>query len=115
MLVELLDVVRRLFLSKLEGFGVTHIDALGQRFDPALHEAVTMVPTHDPAQDGVVCGVLTPRYFINEDVQHSPPCERAACRNCGLGPPRSAEWRTHEMSGGDGIHVAPATDVKIRF
>lgn len=63
------SLIRRIFfLSKLKGFGVTRIDALGQRFDPALHEAVTMVPTNDPAQEGVVCGVLTPGYLINEGV-----------------------------------------------
>jgi molecular chaperone GrpE len=62
------ELVRRLFLAKLEGFGVTRVDALGEPFDPARHEAVTVVPTADPAQDGVVCGVLTPGYLAGDEV-----------------------------------------------
>ena len=62
------ELVRRLFVSKLDGFGVKRIDPLGERFDPTLHEAVTMVPTPEPAQDHLVCGVLTPGYLIGDEV-----------------------------------------------
>ena len=67
-LVQGVDMVRRLFLSKLEGFGVTRVDPLGEPFDPARHEAVTMVPTDDPAQDNTVYAVLAPGYVLHDDV-----------------------------------------------
>ena len=62
------DLVRQQFLGKLEGFGVTRIDSEGQRFDPALHEAVTTVPAASPDQDGVVIGVVRHGYRIGDDV-----------------------------------------------
>ena len=63
-----IEMVRRLFLSKLEAFSVRRIESMGQPFDPARHEAVTTVPTTDPAQDHRVCGVLTQGYTMGEDV-----------------------------------------------
>jgi molecular chaperone GrpE len=62
------ELVRRLFIAKLEGFGVTRVEALGERFDPATHEAVTTVPVADAAQDGIVCGVVTPGYRVGDEV-----------------------------------------------
>jgi molecular chaperone GrpE len=67
-LVQGVDLVRRQFLAKLEGFGVTRIESDGQPFDPALHEAVSAVPTADPGQDGLVVGVVRQGYRIGEDV-----------------------------------------------
>jgi molecular chaperone GrpE len=62
------EMVRRQFLGKLEGIGVRRLDAEGARFDPAQHEAVTAVPTTDPAQDGVVVGTIAPGYAIGDEV-----------------------------------------------
>jgi molecular chaperone GrpE len=67
-LVQGVELVRRQFLSKLEGLGVRRIDAEGQHFDPLVHEAVSVVPVTDPAQDGRVIGVVRPGYRINDDV-----------------------------------------------
>jgi molecular chaperone GrpE len=67
-LLQGVDLVRRQFLAKLEGFGVKRIDPLGDRFDPATHDAVTVVPTTEAVQDGIVCGVLAPGYFVGEEV-----------------------------------------------
>jgi molecular chaperone GrpE len=67
-LLQGVELVRGVFLAKLEGFGVTRVEALGASFDPARHEAVTVVPTTDPDQDGVVCGVLTPGYLAGDEV-----------------------------------------------
>lgn len=67
-LVQGVEIVRRQFLAKLEGFGVTRIEALDTPFDPARHEAVTTVPVDDPARDGRVCGVMTPGYLIGDEV-----------------------------------------------
>lgn len=67
-LLEGVAIVRDQFLSKLGGFGVSRIEALGAPFDPALHEAVTTVPVTDPAGDHVVCGVIRPGYRLGDDV-----------------------------------------------
>jgi molecular chaperone GrpE len=60
--------VRRQFLGKLEGMGVRRIEADGQPFDPALHEAVTAVPVSDADRDGQVVGVIRQGYRINDEV-----------------------------------------------
>jgi molecular chaperone GrpE len=67
-LVQGVEAVRRQFLAKLEGVGVRRIDPLGERFDPSTHDAITVVPTTEPAQDGIVCGVLAPGYFVGDEV-----------------------------------------------
>jgi molecular chaperone GrpE len=61
-------MVRRQFITKLEGFGVTRIDSEGQPFDPMLHEAISTVPAASPEQDGLVVGTVRPGYRIGEDV-----------------------------------------------
>ena len=66
--VQGIEMVRRQFLSKLEGLGVTRVDATGQPFDPQIHEAVTTVPASSPDQDGVVVGIVRHGYRIGEDV-----------------------------------------------
>jgi molecular chaperone GrpE len=66
--IQGIDLVRRQFLSKLEGLGVTRIDASGQPFDPQLHEAVTTIPASSPEQDGLVVGVVRHGYRVGTDV-----------------------------------------------
>jgi molecular chaperone GrpE len=65
--VDGLDLVRRSLLSRLGQFGVTHIAALGEKFDPERHDAVAMVPVTDAAQDGRVIDVMREGYLIGED------------------------------------------------
>jgi molecular chaperone GrpE len=62
------EMVRRQFLMKLEGLGVTRIVADGQPFDPALHEAITTVPAQSSSDDGRVVGIVRQGYRIGEDV-----------------------------------------------
>jgi molecular chaperone GrpE len=62
------EMVRRQFLAKLEGLGVTRIAADGERFDPSLHEAITTVPASSPQEDGRIIGVVRHGYRIGEDV-----------------------------------------------
>ena len=66
--VQGIDLVRRQFLSKLEGLGVTRIEAAGQAFDPQLHEAVTTVPAPSPDQDGQIVGIVRHGYRVGGDV-----------------------------------------------
>ena len=63
-----IEMVRRQFLSKLEGLGVTRITADGEPFDPALHEAITTVPAASPADEGRIVGIVRHGYRIGEDV-----------------------------------------------
>jgi molecular chaperone GrpE len=67
-LIQGVDMVRAQFLGKLRTFGVHPVDAMQKPFDPARHEAVTTVPVTDPAQDGIVVGVIRQGYAIGEDV-----------------------------------------------
>jgi molecular chaperone GrpE len=67
-LLQGVDMVRRQFLSKLEGLGVTPIESIGKPFDPALHEAISTVPAASADQDNTVIGVVRHGYRIGEDV-----------------------------------------------
>jgi molecular chaperone GrpE len=67
-LAEGVALVRQQFLATLDGFGVTRIEPLGQMFDPALHEAVTMTPASAATPDGQIVGVIRPGYRIGDDV-----------------------------------------------
>lgn len=67
-LLQGVEMVRRQFLSKLEGLGVTPIPAADTTFDPAVHEAITTVPATSPDQDGRVVGVIRQGYRIGDDV-----------------------------------------------
>jgi molecular chaperone GrpE len=66
-LMQGVEMVRRQFLAKLEGFGVKRIEAEGSPFDPTLHDAVTTVPAA-PEQDGLVIGTVRCGYKIGDEV-----------------------------------------------
>jgi molecular chaperone GrpE len=67
-LLQGVEMVRRQFIAKLEGFGVKRIEADQQPFDPMLHEAITSVPASSPEQDGIVIGTVRSGYRIGDDV-----------------------------------------------
>jgi molecular chaperone GrpE len=67
-LLQGVEMVRRQFLAKLEGFGVKPIEAVNQPFDPTLHEAISSVPAQSPDQDGMVVGTVRTGYRIGDDV-----------------------------------------------
>ena len=67
-LLQGVEMVRRQFLSKLEGLGVTRIEADRQPFDPTLHEAITSVPAESADQDGLVVGTVRAGYRIGDEV-----------------------------------------------
>ena len=78
------ELVRAQFLTKLDGHGVRPLDAVGRRFDPSLHEAATTVPVDDPAQDGVVVGVIRQGYSIRDEVLRPAVVAVAAFENRGV-------------------------------
>jgi molecular chaperone GrpE len=67
-LLQGIEMVRRQFLSKLEGFGVKRIAVEGQPFDPLRHEAVSTVPAASPDEDGRVVGVIRHGYTVGNDI-----------------------------------------------
>ena len=67
-LIQGVHMVRAQFLTTLDGFGVKPIEALGQPFDPAMHDAVATVPTAEPTEDGRVTGIIKRGYLIGEEV-----------------------------------------------
>jgi molecular chaperone GrpE len=66
--VQGVELVRNQFLSKLGAHGVRRVDATGERFDPAMHEAIVVMPTDDPAEDGTVGAVIAPGYMIGDEI-----------------------------------------------
>jgi len=67
-LLQGVELVRRQFLSKLEGLGVKRIETADVAFDPLVHEAISTVPAASPDQDGRVVGVVRHGYTIGDDV-----------------------------------------------
>jgi molecular chaperone GrpE len=67
-LLQGVELVRRHFLAKLEGFGVKRIASEGLPFDPSVHEAISTVPAATPDQDGTVVGVVRHGYRIGDEV-----------------------------------------------
>ena len=61
-------LVRDQFLARLQGFGVTRMPALGERFDASRHEAVTMARVASPEQDGFVISVIKEGYAIGDEL-----------------------------------------------
>ena len=59
------ELTLRQFLAVLEKFNVQPIEALGTKFDPALHQAMTMVES-DEAEPNTVVKVFQKGYKINE-------------------------------------------------
>jgi molecular chaperone GrpE len=62
------EMVRQQFLQRLEGFGIQPIEPLHQPFDPAQHEAITVVPATRPEDDEKVLGVIRRGYRIGDEV-----------------------------------------------
>jgi len=61
-------LVRDQFLATLQTLGVKRLDVVGQPFDASRHEAISMTPVSDPAQDGTVVAVVKEGYAIGDEV-----------------------------------------------
>lgn len=60
------DMVRLQLSSVLGGQGLVELDALGQPFDPTVHEALSMVPADAP--EGTVVNVVEKGYRLGDGV-----------------------------------------------
>ncbi|MFS8069155.1 MAG: nucleotide exchange factor GrpE [Byssovorax sp.] len=87
----------RMVLSGLEGvlarYGVERVDATGERFDPALHEAVAAVPVLDPKLLGAVVQQAAPGYRFGGKVL------RAAKVSVGVPTPAVHRPRPRQFRG----------------
>ena len=62
------EMVQRQFINALENFGVKIIPALGEKFDPALHEAAGTEEISNPEQDGLITNELLKGYKTEKRV-----------------------------------------------
>ena len=61
-ILEGVRLVRHQLEGVLRGYGVERIDAIGQRFDPGVHEAIGVTAVGDPSRHGVVVQQAEPGY-----------------------------------------------------
>ena len=61
-MLEGVRMVRQQLEAVLRGYGVERVDALGQRFDPSLHEAIGVTQVGEPSRHGVVVQQAEPGY-----------------------------------------------------
>ena len=59
-------LVRSQFANTLIKFGVERIDAKHQRFDPRIHDAISVVPVKDPSAHDIVVDVIEPGYRFGD-------------------------------------------------
>ena len=66
--VQGVSLVRDLFINKLSSLGAKRTDSLGKKFDPAEHEAVSIVPVENPEWDGQIVGVVRGGYVMGDSI-----------------------------------------------
>jgi molecular chaperone GrpE len=64
--IEGIHLVEKKFRSVLQSAGLEAIDAEGELFDPAVMEAMMVVPTDDPSQDDCVADVFQRGYRFGD-------------------------------------------------
>ncbi|MBA3541211.1 MAG: nucleotide exchange factor GrpE [Deltaproteobacteria bacterium] len=64
--VEGVCLVRAQLEGVLRGYGVERIEAVGARFDPGVHDAISVVAVRDPARHGMVVDQIEPGYRLGD-------------------------------------------------
>ncbi len=84
-LLEGVRATERMLAKALEDFGVRRIDALGAKFNPALHEAVMKVEdgSHQP---GIVTDVIEDGYTLHDRLLRPARVAVAGQMSLGSGP-----------------------------
>ena len=59
-----LQMVQSQFMDAFKKLGLEEVPGQGAKFDPNLHEALTLIPVTDPAMDDVVIDVFSAGYRI---------------------------------------------------
>jgi molecular chaperone GrpE (heat shock protein) len=65
-IVEGVRLVRSQLAGALERYGVERIDARHQRFDPRIHDAISVVPVSHPSAHEVVVDQIAPGYRFGD-------------------------------------------------
>jgi molecular chaperone GrpE len=65
-MLEGVRMVRHQLEGVLRGYGVERIEALDQRFDPNLHEAIGIATVSDPGRHGMVVQQAEPGYRLGD-------------------------------------------------
>ncbi|MCK9532533.1 MAG: nucleotide exchange factor GrpE [Gammaproteobacteria bacterium] len=63
-LQEGMELILKMLTAAMEKYGIKLVDPVGQPFDPALHQAVTMQPSEQPAN--TVLAVMQKGYTLND-------------------------------------------------
>jgi molecular chaperone GrpE len=79
------ELVERKLLKTLEGFGVSPIEAVGRPFDPAVHEAMTVLQAPG-AEPGTVVEELRKGYILGDRVVR--PSQVVVSQSSGPAEPR---------------------------
>lgn len=79
-------LVRSQFASVLAKYGVERIDARHQRFDPRIHDAVSLVPVHHPSAHEIVVDQVEAGYRFGDRLL------RPAKVVVGRHEPRQPRW-----------------------
>jgi molecular chaperone GrpE len=66
--VEGVQMIRQQFEAALNGLGLQRFDGVGERFDPQRHQALTMMPVTDAAQDGRVIHGVSAGAIVGDEV-----------------------------------------------
>lgn len=61
-----LDLILRNLRKELEEAGLTRIEAMGEKFDPELHQGLMTAPTTDPDLDDTVSRVFVDGYVFRD-------------------------------------------------
>jgi len=97
-IVDGIGLAEKNFLETLGKLGVTRLEAVGQVFDPALHEAIAQQPSEDvPA--GVILHEVHAGYVLGDKLL------RPALVVVSSGKPKPA--RPQEETGGEGPEPSP--------
>ncbi|MBJ80373.1 MAG: nucleotide exchange factor GrpE [Myxococcales bacterium] len=62
-----IEMVRTLFLNKLEGYSIKRFETMGSEFNPNRHEAISTVPASEGVKDGQIVGVIKEGYLIGDE------------------------------------------------
>jgi molecular chaperone GrpE len=65
---EGVERIRNQLTSSLEKDGLTTFGAIGEPFDPSMHECMSVTATDDEAQDNIIVQVLQKGYRIGNEV-----------------------------------------------
>lgn len=65
---EGVQLIYNKMMKILESKGLKAMNSKGEKFDEAVHEAITRIPSTNPEQKGIVMDVVEKGYYLNDKV-----------------------------------------------